>query len=476
MYGAAGVHGAPGAYGAPQFYGASGACSAHGYAAPPPPMGAACGHMPPMQGAAGKGNQLVPPPPPPRPVRPVIPPGMDPVTGIVWPGGKRPAAPIVKASNLAEGITTAALKQAVGKWGVEGIKEVLLTQSRWGQVALFLFKDAEHAELMMMAQGIEVEGRPLMLHFLPASVAAVKAGERKSGPSREARQSTGLVRVSGLPKKLDKDELVTHLRSHGVLGIAQVVLQKGRTAIVAFNEVKDVKKAISKAHNTAFKDVKVTLEPCHEEWDELFPDGEWDEWDEEDTNENGNDQREGQPVTGGNTAPPPVPHGPPMSIVAPVSPAAHSPLVAPSAVPPGALPTGGPTAPPPQSSGPAPQPQAPPGSFEPASQLLQASAPPVPPPPAQTWHPPPAAPVHTQPQLSYPPPAPAPASYSSPPPAPSHHAGWTHPSPYGAWGAPGYWPPPPGHYGAHYAGGWPAPVQGHYGHPAGYSAPRSAPY
>eukprot|EP00434_Breviolum_minutum_P030929 symbB.v1.2.027353.t2/scaffold2799.1/size70062/2 len=77
-----------------------------------------------------------------RPQQPRILPGMDPVTGVVWPGGKRPPGPIVKAGNLVRDITIPALKQALSKWGVAGIKEVLLADSRFGQVALFLFKEA----------------------------------------------------------------------------------------------------------------------------------------------------------------------------------------------------------------------------------------------------------------------------------------------------------------------------------------------
>ncbi|CAK8991177.1 unnamed protein product [Durusdinium trenchii] len=192
-------------------------------------------------------------------------PGMDPATGVVWPGGKRPPGPMVKAGNLARDITIPALKQALSKWGVDGIKEVLLADSRFGQVALFLFKEAEQAQLMMMAQGVEVEGRPLMLEFLPAVAAKP---EKKA---REVSRSTDLIKVSGLPKKMDKNELVTHLRSHGVLGISQVALQPEHVAIIRFNEEKDVPKAISKAHNTVFKEKKLTLEPLMSHWDALFP-------------------------------------------------------------------------------------------------------------------------------------------------------------------------------------------------------------
>ncbi|CAJ1395725.1 unnamed protein product [Effrenium voratum] len=201
------------------------------------------------------------PPPPPR-----LLPGMDPATGVVWPGGKRPPEPMVKAANLSRDITVSALKQALSKWGVDGIKEVLLADSRFGQVALFLFKEVEKAQLMMMAQGVEVEGRPLMLEFLPATKAEKKA--------KEASRATELLQVSGLPKKMEKNELVTHLRSHGVLGISQVVLQKNHEAIVRFNEERDVPKAISKANNTTFKEKKLKLEPLLAHWDVLFPHGE----------------------------------------------------------------------------------------------------------------------------------------------------------------------------------------------------------
>eukprot|EP00439_Symbiodinium_sp_Y106_P045627 s452_g5.t2 len=203
---------------------------------------------------------------PPRPL-----PGMDPATGIVWPGGQRPSGPIVKAGNLAKDITVPTLKQALTKWGVDGIKEVLLTESRFGQVALFLFKEVEKAQLMMMAQGVEVSGRPLMLEFLPAPSNA-KAAEKK--PAKEAKIVTEIMKVSGLPKKMEKSELVTHLRSHGVLGISQVVLEKHNTALVRFNEERDVPKAIDKANNTTFKEKKLTLEPFPGHWDTLFPDGE----------------------------------------------------------------------------------------------------------------------------------------------------------------------------------------------------------
>jgi len=208
-----------------------------------------------------------------RPQQPRILPGMDPVTGVVWPGGKRPPGPIVKAGNLVRDITIPALKQALSKWGVAGIKEVLLADSRFGQVALFLFKEVEQAQLMMMAQGVEVEGRPLMLEFLPAPANAKP--EKKA--NREASRSTELIKVSGLPKKMDKHELVTHLRSHGVLGIAQVALQPDHTAIVRFNEERDVPKAISKAANTVFKEKKLLLEPLMSHWDTLFPSGEGDD-------------------------------------------------------------------------------------------------------------------------------------------------------------------------------------------------------
>eukprot|EP00435_Cladocopium_sp_Y103_P012148 s4985_g3.t1 len=117
-------------------------------------------------------------------------PGMDPATGVVWPGGKRPPGPIVKAGNLVKDITIPVLKQALSKWGVEGIKEVLLADSRFGQVALFLFKEVEQAQLMMMAQGVEVEGRPLMLEFLPATGNAKP--EKKS--NREASRATELIK------------------------------------------------------------------------------------------------------------------------------------------------------------------------------------------------------------------------------------------------------------------------------------------
>eukprot|EP00435_Cladocopium_sp_Y103_P035417 s3172_g9.t1 len=86
-----------------------------------------------------------------------------------------------------------------------------------------------------------------------------------------------VLKVSGLPKKMDKNELVTHLRSHGVLGISQVALQPDHTAIVRFNEERDVPKAISKAQSTVFKEKKLLLEPMMSTWDTLFPYGEADE-------------------------------------------------------------------------------------------------------------------------------------------------------------------------------------------------------
>lgn len=234
-----------------------------GYAGPTGPNYAGY-HGGPMMGSA---------PMRPQPHRMI--PGMDPATGVVWPGGKRPPGPIVKAGNLVRDITIPVLKQALSKWGVEGIKEVLLADSRFGQVALFLFKEVEQAQLMMMAQGVEVEGRPLMLEFLPATGNAKP--EKKS--NREASRATELIKVSGLPKKMDKNELVTHLRSHGVLGISQVALQPDHTAIVRFNEERDVPKAISKAQSTVFKEKKLVLEPMMSTWDTLFPYGEADERD-----------------------------------------------------------------------------------------------------------------------------------------------------------------------------------------------------
>ncbi|CAE7255683.1 cry11Bb, partial [Symbiodinium natans] len=198
-----------------------------------------CGHggyAPPAYQAGYGGHAR--PAMPPRPL-----PGMDPASGIVWPGGQRPPGPIVKAGNLAKDITVPTLKQALTKWGVDGIKEVLLTDSRFGQVALFTFKEVEQAQLMMMAQGVEVSGRPLMLEFLPAPSNA-KAAEKK--PVKEAKIVTEIIKVSNLPKKMEKFELVTHLRSHGVLGISQVVLERQNTALVRFNEERDVPKAIEK--------------------------------------------------------------------------------------------------------------------------------------------------------------------------------------------------------------------------------------
>ncbi|CAE8646668.1 unnamed protein product, partial [Polarella glacialis] len=194
-------------------------------------------------------------------------------------GGKRPSGPCVKAVNLALGISTAVLKEALSRWGVEGIKEVVLSEGRFGPIALFLFKSGEQAELMMMAQGVEVEGRPLMLEYMSAAPPAMRIPERRAPvASRELPPSTKLVKATGLPKEIMEEDLVTHLRSHGVLGIAKVVLQRGQEGTVWFNEVENVKSAISKANNTIFREKTLTLQAIHEEWGQMLPDHEPREW------------------------------------------------------------------------------------------------------------------------------------------------------------------------------------------------------
>eukprot|EP00933_Yihiella_yeosuensis_P070580 TRINITY_DN78704_c0_g1_i1.p1 TRINITY_DN78704_c0_g1~~TRINITY_DN78704_c0_g1_i1.p1 ORF type:complete len:206 (+),score=45.39 TRINITY_DN78704_c0_g1_i1:40-657(+) len=178
----------------------------------------------------------------------------------VWPQPKRPSGPCVKAGNLTPGITDALLKQALAKWGVEGIKEVNITESRFGVIAFVVFKSEEQAQMMMMAQGVEVEGRPLMLEYMRAAPPPpVRQPDKRNAQPQKESAVEKLVKVTKLPAEFTQEELITHLRSHGVLGIAQVILKENQEALLRFNEPKNVKAAVSKADNTTFKSTKLTL-------------------------------------------------------------------------------------------------------------------------------------------------------------------------------------------------------------------------
>uniref|UniRef100_A0A7S0B7S6 RRM domain-containing protein n=1 Tax=Pyrodinium bahamense TaxID=73915 RepID=A0A7S0B7S6_9DINO len=185
---------------------------------------------------------------------------------------KRTGGPCVKASNLVPGTTGATLKEALQTWGVTGIEEVAMSEGRFGPIAVMRFKTEAEAELMMMANGVQVEGMPMVLEYVPAAPAAPRRpfGQDRLGswdaPAKRATAQSNFMKVTGLPKDIENQELVTFLRSYGVLGMAEVIVRKN-LGLVRFETLQNVEAAISKADGAALKGEKLSLKGIDQfEW------------------------------------------------------------------------------------------------------------------------------------------------------------------------------------------------------------------
>lgn len=197
--------------------------------------------------------------------------------GVPRPGGMMPGMPrpggigtCVKVSNLAPGVSQQSLKDALQVWGVTGITEVVISEGRFGPVAMMRFKTEAETELMMLANGIEVEGAPLRVELLPAAPAAPqRPGKRVPPPAWKQPAPSNLLKVVGVPKDTTNAELMTCLRSYGILGIVEVQLVVD-AGLVRFQTPQNVKSAIEKAASATLKGAKLTLQEInHHEWRRL---------------------------------------------------------------------------------------------------------------------------------------------------------------------------------------------------------------
>merc|ERR1712038_1290486 len=123
------------------------------------------------------------------------------------------------------------------------------------------FKTEAEAELMMLANGIQVEGVPLRVELLPAAPAVPQRPDKRviAPPAWKQPAPSNLMKVVGVPKDTTNAELMTCLRSYGILGIVEVQLVVD-AGLVRFQTPQNVKSAIEKAASATLKGAKLTLQ------------------------------------------------------------------------------------------------------------------------------------------------------------------------------------------------------------------------
>lgn len=109
----------------------------------------------------------------------------------------------------------------------------------------------------------------MVLEYLPAAPVAPRQLGRGNDSAKRAPTPSSLMKVTGLPKDTDNQELVTCLRSYGVLGLAEVIVTE-RIGLVRFHTPQNVEAALSKADGASLKGEKLSLRPIGPaEWREL---------------------------------------------------------------------------------------------------------------------------------------------------------------------------------------------------------------
>lgn len=224
---------------------------------------------------------------------------------------------VVKAMNLGERITPLKLQQGLQQWGVSGIAEVQCRNGKNGLFAYIKVKTTAEAELMMQANGIKIDGRPVVLQLAPPTFqfpapasgsqaqAALAApvtqpgplrGEPQQGavqqreqqaqqhlrqqavamaPSLSATADAGahaakapVLQVSDLPPDVTSQEVLTFLRSLGVLGIQEIDIDDDEggadtepaSAFVLFEHMAQVQSAMLKAYGASYCGQQVALQ------------------------------------------------------------------------------------------------------------------------------------------------------------------------------------------------------------------------
>eukprot|EP00747_Dinoflagellata_sp_TGD_P191602 gnl/TRDRNA2_/TRDRNA2_55207_c0_seq1.p1 gnl/TRDRNA2_/TRDRNA2_55207_c0~~gnl/TRDRNA2_/TRDRNA2_55207_c0_seq1.p1 ORF type:complete len:502 (-),score=126.05 gnl/TRDRNA2_/TRDRNA2_55207_c0_seq1:33-1472(-) len=202
----------------------------------------------------------------------------------------KPKGVFVHAVNLADTVTSQSLRETLQTWGVNGIAEVNVEWGRLGLVGKIKFNSVTQAELCVQANGVVLEGRPLMMQMAPQVVLPKGKGggkDEKKPPAKkveeEKKEKEPCVKVSNLNLTKDStpEELVTHLRSYGVLGIEDVNLaSEGDHAYIQFETLGNVTSAITKANDTKFKGKNIIIEPSPDgmHWPEDWGDDWWDWW------------------------------------------------------------------------------------------------------------------------------------------------------------------------------------------------------
>lgn len=200
------------------------------------------------------------------------------------PEAKKSDGPCIKVSNLAPSTSSFTLKESLQAWGVGGIVDVKMSVGRTGPIAILTFKTQQEAQIALQANGIDVDHMPLRLEYVPtvkgSKVSSNDEGEveRPARSSKEPGLPSEYLRISGVPPAAVKDDLLSFLKQHGVLGILEIEISEEEqgVAYVRFKTAENVKAALTKTPDKPMLFCKpLSLEPLPDRSEEVWGNEAW---------------------------------------------------------------------------------------------------------------------------------------------------------------------------------------------------------